>query len=40
VQRRGLADRRWHLTFEGNIGRITSLYETLVREPIVGISTF
>jgi glycosyltransferase involved in cell wall biosynthesis len=36
--RRGLAERRWKLTFEGNIGRITSLYETLVREPIVGIS--
>ena len=36
--RRGLAERRWQLTFEGNIGRITSLYETLVREPIVGIS--
>jgi glycosyltransferase involved in cell wall biosynthesis len=37
--RRGLAERRWHLTFEGHIGRIISLYETLVREPIVGIST-
>jgi hypothetical protein len=37
--RRGLAERRWQLTFEGNLGRITSLYETLVREPIVGIST-
>jgi glycosyltransferase involved in cell wall biosynthesis len=36
--RRGLAERRWQLTFEGNIGRITTLYETLVREPIVGIS--
>jgi glycosyltransferase involved in cell wall biosynthesis len=36
--RRGLAGRRWKLTFEGNIGRITTLYETLVREPIVGIS--
>jgi glycosyltransferase involved in cell wall biosynthesis len=36
--RRGLAERRWQLTFEGNIGRIASLYETLVREPIVGIS--
>jgi len=36
--RAGLASRRWQLTFEGNIGRITTLYETLVREPIVGIS--
>jgi glycosyltransferase involved in cell wall biosynthesis len=36
--RRGLAERRWQLTFEGNIGRITTLYETLVREPMVGIS--
>jgi glycosyltransferase involved in cell wall biosynthesis len=36
--RAGLAERRWQLTFEGNIGRITALYETLVREPIVGIS--
>jgi len=36
--RRGLAERRWQLTFEGNIGRITTLYDTLVREPIVGIS--
>jgi glycosyltransferase involved in cell wall biosynthesis len=36
--RRGLVERRWRLTFEGNIGRITTLYETLVREPIVGIS--
>jgi glycosyltransferase involved in cell wall biosynthesis len=36
--RAGLAERRWRLTFEGNIGRITTLYETLVREPIVGIS--
>jgi hypothetical protein len=25
-------------TFEGNIGRIVSLYEALVREPIVGIA--
>jgi glycosyltransferase involved in cell wall biosynthesis len=37
--RRGLAERRWQLTFEGNIGRITTLYETLVREPIAGISS-
>jgi len=36
--RGGLAERRWQLTFEGNIGRITTLYETLVREPIAGIS--
>jgi hypothetical protein len=36
--RAGLAERRWQLTFEGNIGRITTLYETLVREPIAGIS--
>ena len=35
--RRGLAERRGQLTFEGHIGRIVSLYETLVREPIVGI---
>ncbi len=31
-------ERRWQLTFEGNIGRIVSIYETLVREPIVGIA--
>jgi glycosyltransferase involved in cell wall biosynthesis len=36
--RSGLAEGRWQLTFDGNIGRITALYETLVREPIVGIS--
>jgi glycosyltransferase involved in cell wall biosynthesis len=36
--RAGLAERRWQLTFEGNIGRITTVYETLVREPITGIS--
>ena len=36
--RQGIAERRWQLTFEGNIGRIVSLYEALVREPIVGIA--
>jgi glycosyltransferase involved in cell wall biosynthesis len=36
--REGIAERRWQFTFEGNIGRIVSLYEALVREPIVGIA--
>ena len=36
--RRNLAERRWQLTFECNIGRIVSIYETLAREPIVGIA--
>ena len=36
--RRVIAERRWQFTFEGNIGRIVSLYEALVREPIVGIA--